>query len=310
MAPLRSLGNINSAFDDFYARSGKDAVTAAPPGSISATGGNIDGVTPGNGYKYHVFTASGSFVTPTGGQIDALVVGKGGGAAPRHGGGGGGGGVAYIQARTITSGTHTITFTAPGTVNFVHDGVTTTAVLGGSGPISGPGGAGGSGGGGGSPGGGPTTQSGGPASQPSQNPSQPYTTNYGNAGGSGGDQGGGGGGSGGVGGQGQGPSPGGTVGAGGVAQPFPAFAGPLFPSMPGDWRTTVGPEGRYASGGVGAGRNDSSFPSGKQGANGGGGGGAGQTGITNTGGGGGGGNDGPVPAGGGGPGIVIIRYAV
>ena len=26
MAPLRSLGNINSAFDDFYARTGKDAV--------------------------------------------------------------------------------------------------------------------------------------------------------------------------------------------------------------------------------------------------------------------------------------------
>ena len=25
MAPLRSLGNINSAFDDFYARTGTDA---------------------------------------------------------------------------------------------------------------------------------------------------------------------------------------------------------------------------------------------------------------------------------------------
>ena len=31
MAPLRSLGNILSAFDDFYARTGKDAVTPAPP---------------------------------------------------------------------------------------------------------------------------------------------------------------------------------------------------------------------------------------------------------------------------------------
>ena len=32
MAPLRSLGNPISSFIDFYARTGFDAVTAAPPG--------------------------------------------------------------------------------------------------------------------------------------------------------------------------------------------------------------------------------------------------------------------------------------
>ena len=31
MAPLRSLGNTLSAFDDFYARTGKDAVGAGGP---------------------------------------------------------------------------------------------------------------------------------------------------------------------------------------------------------------------------------------------------------------------------------------
>ena len=54
MAPLRSLGNINSAFDDFYARTGTDAgVTGASPG-FSATGGTK--TTSGN-YTIHTFTS-------------------------------------------------------------------------------------------------------------------------------------------------------------------------------------------------------------------------------------------------------------
>ena len=58
MAPLRSLGNIRSAFDDFYARTGKDAVNPFTPPPITApAGGNTSaGLTPGNGYRYHVFT--------------------------------------------------------------------------------------------------------------------------------------------------------------------------------------------------------------------------------------------------------------
>ena len=53
MAPLRSLGNIRSAFDDFYARTGKDAVN--PFTTSDSTGGNTSaGLTPGNGYRYHV----------------------------------------------------------------------------------------------------------------------------------------------------------------------------------------------------------------------------------------------------------------
>ena len=79
--------------------------------------------------------------------------------------------------------------------------------------------------------------------------------------------------------------------------------------MPSPWRDSVGPQGRFASGGIGAGRPNHSYPSGKRG-NGEGGGGGREPGEPMTGGGGGGGNDGPAgPGGTGGPGIVIIRYA-
>ena len=38
MAPLRSLGNIISAFDDFYARTGGDAAADSSPGVVGASG--------------------------------------------------------------------------------------------------------------------------------------------------------------------------------------------------------------------------------------------------------------------------------
>ena len=64
------------------------------PGPITATGGNIDGVTPGNGYKYHLFTSSGSLVV-TGGKdtVEYLIVAGGGSGGVRHAGGGGAGGL-------------------------------------------------------------------------------------------------------------------------------------------------------------------------------------------------------------------------
>ena len=80
--------------------------------------------------------------------------------------------------------------------------------------------------------------------------------------------------------------------------------------MPSGWRDSVGPLGRFASGGIGAGRPNHGYPSGKRGNGEGGGGGRAEPGEPMTGGGGGGGNDGPAgPGGSGGPGIVIIRYA-
>ena len=45
-------------------------------GALSATGGTE--YTPGNGYKYHVFTTSGAFVVSGSGNVEVLLVGGGG----------------------------------------------------------------------------------------------------------------------------------------------------------------------------------------------------------------------------------------
>ena len=71
---------------------------------MSATGGNYV-LEPGNGYKYHTFTANGAFVcTDLGdtGEIEVLVVGGGGGGANGGGEGGGGGGAGGLRNFTIT----------------------------------------------------------------------------------------------------------------------------------------------------------------------------------------------------------------
>ena len=98
MAPLRSLGNILSAFDDFYARTGKDAVTPAPPqlidSPITATGG--DSTLTITGYKVHIFTTTGPAtlnVSSGGGEVEYLVVAGGGSGSAQYGGGGGAGGL-------------------------------------------------------------------------------------------------------------------------------------------------------------------------------------------------------------------------
>ena len=126
----------------------------------------------------------------------------------------------------------------------------------------------------------------------------------------------GGGGAGGAGGASSPPSSG-TAGVGGAGLAIPAFAGPLFPTMPTPWKNAVGPTGVYAGGGGGGGSQDNqgppnggpAHPGGGGGGAGGSGSGDGTAGITNTGGGGGGGGNLPQGDGGaGGSGIVIIRY--
>ena len=120
MAPLRSLGNINSVFDDFYARTGKDAAGAEPP-PFSASGGFKD--SPGNGFTYHVFTSSGSLVCSGGSKnVEYLVIASGGSGSSRHGGGGGaGGGLHNIpgvpgagSAMTLTPGTYPVSVATSG----------------------------------------------------------------------------------------------------------------------------------------------------------------------------------------------------
>ena len=103
-----------------------------PP--FNASGGDVaNGLAPGNGYKYHTFSNSGSFtVSANTKNVQVLVVaGGGGGGSNNNGGtdggaGGGGGGVALTNGATIpvSPGTYNITVggggaggNAPGTEN-------------------------------------------------------------------------------------------------------------------------------------------------------------------------------------------------
>ena len=96
---VRSSGNPRASFRDRFLGTGNRASNAVQ--TFAATGGTI--LTPGDGYKYHYFTASGTFdvsnVTGSG-QVEYLVVAGGGGGgvdyfqnAPRLGCGGGAGGL-------------------------------------------------------------------------------------------------------------------------------------------------------------------------------------------------------------------------
>ena len=279
---------------------------------LIATGGNQSKIVPGNGFVYHTFTSSGTFVVSGGsGVAEIVVVAGGGGGGPYQSGGGGGGGVAHATDITLSPGSYPIVVGAGGStpastpnpegsggpgVNSTGLGVT---ALGG-----GRGGArattdqsamaGGSGGGAGAQHSSPLVA---PGTQPGQsNPAG--TTNYGSAGGRQAGSGGGGGGGGAAAVGGNGSS--GVNGAGGAGVTLPGYTSAFIglPSLP--------DSGVYGGGG---GAGDPPAPDGA-GGNGGGGLGNGRAGDANKGGGGGGGtNDAPGSTGGnGGSGIVIIRY--
>ena len=105
MAPLRSLGNIRSAFDDFYARTGKDAVTPGPvvvaaSGAFAAWGGGGGGgeegcIGGGGGCAVGTLTLPpGDYtfvVGSAGADHDDTDAGFGGAPSSCHNGGGGGG---------------------------------------------------------------------------------------------------------------------------------------------------------------------------------------------------------------------------
>jgi len=290
--------------------------------SFSATGGTTTaaGITPGNGYRYHVFTSPGTFTVNSGsttGEVLIVAGGGGGGAvADGVGGGGGAGGVVYYTTYPFTVPISvTIGSGGPGAPSAPNGGNTvfgaTTALGGGIGgqsrrgtiyapPTGNPGGSGGGGNG---------FDSGKPGGSATQ-PGQPLVagaggTNYGYAGGTGATYAGGGGGSGGIGSNG-----GASGGPGGNGQPFPGFAGPLIsPEIPAPNVPVIGPLGYYAGGGAGGGV---PAPTGVGGL-GGGANGGGTTGASATGygSGGAGSHTGSlVPGGSGSQGIVIVRYLV
>ena len=283
---------------------------AAGGSGIEASGGQQDGITPGNGYKYHTFTAAGNAtftVTAAGtGEVDVFIVGGGGRGET---GGGGAGTIIYKPAVPISAQAYPLTIGAGG-------GPTGASFNSPSGPYpnaeGGPsiafgytaagcghggvhnqngmhGDPGGSGGGGAPRNGGGTAGNAGSASGTSGGSGGAITPNvgWGNAGGAAhaanpGGYGGGGGGAGGAG-------TSNTHGQGGAGLAYPDFAGPLIgvPGLP----------GTYAAGGPKSGTEgtSNSYPTAQK--------------LDGSGNGGGHNTPGqPAPTFDGSDGIVIIRY--
>lgn len=310
---IKGLGNSTSGYRDRFGRSGANATPLAPTLSpISASGGNqtdANGFTSG-GYKYHVFTSSGSLTVNSGNDnIEFLVVAGGGGGGWSNGGGGGAGGlrtndpgvpstIRITDTVTLSPGPYTITVgdggnSGPTTAQADRAGDDSSI---GSLVVA-------SGGGGGGPAAPPTAMDGGSgggqqgsaAGDSIASPDGLTPAVQGSAGGTR-DGGGGGGGASQV----DGPID--------EVAPYPPSSGaagldcPVFTSpiihpgcpMPADWQTYVGSNGRYAAGGWGYPDRDSSWnPSTYEG-------------IANTGG---GADSNETGATTGGKGIVIIRYS-
>ena len=272
-----------------------------------------DTIVQSDGYWYHAFLSSNSFITQKAVTADILTV-AGGGAGGNIGGGGGAGGLVYLSSQSL-SGTYPVAIGAGSAQNSAATwggkgsnsqfGSLTAAVGGGNGGgenIAGPSGNG-QGSNGGSGGGG-----GGGSSAPGGSP----TSGQGNSGGqAGGNKGGGGG--------------GGAGAAGSNASGYGGANGGVGSSTYSSWGsvTSTGENVSgtyYYAGGGGGSPFDTSTPIGVGGSGGGGSAGGYQgvnssAGVANTGGGGGAGqyygSNSPMGVGkAGGSGIIIIRYPV
>ena len=313
MAPLRSLGNILSSFNDFYATTAAAASSSGGGGAFNASGGNqtsATGFTNGS-YTYHIFTSSGALTVSSGSkEIQFLVVAGGGGGGYGNGGAGGAGGVRTNDPGTpsptgmeITStvslnpGPHTITVgdgggsdDAPYANRVGGNSSIGSLVVASGGGAGGPMPAsdnpnmnGGSGGGQQGPVG---------SSVASPDPLSPNKQGHDGATENGGGGGGGGGGA-------------ASSQTGGAKIICPAFSSPIINPgcpMPTGWQAYVGPTGTYAGGGYGYPGRGSSFNAPNL---------SGYglddyAGVVNTGGGADSNNEGPTRKGG--KGIVIIRY--
>lgn len=332
---LGASGIWDSDSQSYFIRQGVDRWTAGEAyGPIVATGGAV--TIPGNGYKYHFFTATGPFNVVSGfGSIDTYLVGGGGAGSftPGGGAGGGAGGMRTVSNLGVSVGDYTVQCGAgaagassavtatnngsPSKITSALGVLIVEAQGGGAGAEAGhpvytnagkPGGSGGGGNYGGGAGGlGNRDPDNNPVPPQGNDGGTGYPTgpNYG---------GGGGGGAGGVGGNG--------ANAGGVGGNGAHFSDPVINALP--QYGTPGPAApmRYFAGGGGGG---AYYNSGGTGGFGGGGNGGPPTsqpdedrqGEANTGGGGGGmghhsvGSSGPLkPAGSGGSGIVIVRYQI
>lgn len=81
---------------------------AEPIPSLEASGGQVDGAAPGDGYKYHVFNGPGTLTIDSvdGGLVEVILVGGGGGGkagGDSAGGGGGAGGLVYRHSIPVSA---------------------------------------------------------------------------------------------------------------------------------------------------------------------------------------------------------------
>lgn len=325
-----SDGHLLEYFRNTFIRGGAGS-NPVPPPLIDATGGNVNGLEPGNNYAYHTFTSTGpgtftvNSVSPSHpGFIDVLVVAGGGGgagtAAPvgNGSGGGGAGGIVRHTSYTISSGLTIPLYVGVGaTGGQASSGINGTDSTfggltakggGGGGYFGNAGSPGGSGGGGGGYGGNYSNAL-ATGTQPSQtHPTAPSGwINYGSPGGAPlspnpGDASGGGGAAeaGGSHNDSANASPT-SLGFGGNGIQFSEFNGPLI-GVP-----ALAPFNGYYGGGGGAENYPGNTPFG------GGEGGGGESpapydGAQYTGGGGAAGSNGPVASGAGGSGIIVVRY--
>jgi len=83
--------------------------SVTPSAMATVTGGTV--TTPGDGYRYHTFTTSGTLaISSSALTADVLVVGAGGaGGRNFGGGGGGGGGVLFQTSQSIPVGSYAVT---------------------------------------------------------------------------------------------------------------------------------------------------------------------------------------------------------
>jgi len=113
-----------------FGSGGGGAAVPAAPGPLGASGGNLaNAIEPGNGYVYHTFGTSGTFVCVNTNEIEVLVVGGGGATAQFVSGGGGGGGICHSVNYEVTAGSHSVTVGSGGVAE--HPGPGTSAGQGG-----------------------------------------------------------------------------------------------------------------------------------------------------------------------------------
>jgi hypothetical protein len=116
-SPSIGYTRVNTTTNAVEIYNGSSWLTWLSLAGIEASGGTIQIF---GGYKYHIFTGSGTFqVTQagSGAKVDYLVVGAGGGGGGWHSGGGGGGAICHKTNYSITTGNFSVVIGAGGTTS-------------------------------------------------------------------------------------------------------------------------------------------------------------------------------------------------